>query len=68
MHMRTTLFLDDAILAEAIRQTGVKEKTAVVHLGWRRSSSGSRLAGSRRWAVRCLGWMFRRARRSARRK
>jgi len=33
MHMRTTLFLDDAILAEAIRQTGVKEKTAVVHLG-----------------------------------
>ena len=33
MHMRTTLILNDALLAEAMRQTGVKEKTAVVHLG-----------------------------------
>jgi Arc/MetJ family transcription regulator len=33
MHMRTTLILDDALAAEAMRQTGVKEKTAVVHLG-----------------------------------
>jgi Arc/MetJ family transcription regulator len=33
MHMRTTLILDDALVAEAMRQTGVKEKTAVVHLG-----------------------------------
>jgi Arc/MetJ family transcription regulator len=33
MHMRTTLILDDALVAEAMRQTGVKEKTAVVRLG-----------------------------------
>jgi Arc/MetJ family transcription regulator len=33
MHMRTTLILDDVLVAEAMRQTGVKEKTAVVHLG-----------------------------------
>ena len=33
MHMRTTLILDDALVKEAMRQTGVKEKTAVVRLG-----------------------------------
>ena len=31
--MRTTLILNDALLAEAMRQSGVKAKTAVVHLG-----------------------------------
>ncbi len=31
--MRTTLVLDDSLVAEAMRQTGLKEKTAVVHLG-----------------------------------
>lgn len=33
MHMRTTLNIDDAILADAMRLTGLKEKTAVVHAG-----------------------------------
>jgi len=31
--MRTTLILDDNLVAEALRQTGLKEKTAVVRLG-----------------------------------
>lgn len=31
--MRTTLILDDALVTEAMRQTGVKEKTAVVRMG-----------------------------------
>ncbi|MCC5868031.1 MAG: type II toxin-antitoxin system VapB family antitoxin [Gammaproteobacteria bacterium] len=29
--MRTTLNLDDALMAEAQRLTGIKERTAVVH-------------------------------------
>src|SRR5436853_1268546 len=33
MHMRTTLNIDDALLAEAQRLTRLKEKTAVVHAG-----------------------------------
>ena len=33
MHMRTTLIIDDAMLADAMRLTGLKEKTAVVHAG-----------------------------------
>ena len=33
MHMRTTLIIDDATIAEAMRLTGLKEKTAVVHAG-----------------------------------
>lgn len=33
MHMRTTLNLDDTMLADAMRLTGLKEKTAVVHAG-----------------------------------
>lgn len=33
MHMRTTLNIDDAMLADAMRLTGLKEKTAVVHAG-----------------------------------
>lgn len=33
--MRTTLALDDALLAEAQRLTGVSEKTALVHEGLR---------------------------------
>ena len=33
MHMRTTLILDDALLARARRVTGIAEKTALVHAG-----------------------------------
>ena len=33
MHMRTTLNIDDALLREASRLTGVSEKTSLVRLG-----------------------------------
>jgi len=33
MHMRTTLNIDDELLAKARRLSGIKEKTAVVHAG-----------------------------------
>jgi Arc/MetJ family transcription regulator len=33
MHMRTTLNVDDALLAEARRLTGLREKTAIVRAG-----------------------------------
>ena len=33
MHMRTTLNIDDALLRQAARLTGVKEKTALVRRG-----------------------------------
>lgn len=33
MHMRTTLNIDDEILENASRLTGIKEKTALVKLG-----------------------------------
>ena len=33
MHMRTTLNIDDALLEEAVRLTGVSEKTALVRQG-----------------------------------
>jgi Arc/MetJ family transcription regulator len=33
MYMRTTLNLDDALVEEAMKLTGLKEKTAVVHAG-----------------------------------
>lgn len=33
MHMRTTLNLDDDLLNEARRITGIEEKTALVHRG-----------------------------------
>jgi Arc/MetJ family transcription regulator len=33
MHMRTTLNIDDALLSEARRITGIQEKTALVHRG-----------------------------------
>lgn len=33
--MRTTLNLDDGLLAEAARYTGLKEKTALLHEGLR---------------------------------
>ena len=35
MHMRTTLNLDDELLSEARRYTGIEEKTALVHAGLR---------------------------------
>ena len=33
MQMRTTLNIDDAMLTHAMRLTGLKEKTAVIHAG-----------------------------------
>jgi len=33
MHMRTTLIIDDALLARAQELSGLQEKTAVVHAG-----------------------------------
>lgn len=33
MHMRTTLNIDDSLLGEASRLTGVHEKTALVRMG-----------------------------------
>jgi Arc/MetJ family transcription regulator len=33
MHMRTTLNIDDGVLKEASRLTGVREKTSLVRLG-----------------------------------
>jgi Arc/MetJ family transcription regulator len=33
MHMRTTLNIDDALLQEATRLSGIAEKTAVVRAG-----------------------------------
>ena len=33
MHMRTTMILDDALIDEARRLTGLSEKTAIVHAG-----------------------------------
>jgi Arc/MetJ family transcription regulator len=33
MHMRTTLILDDQLLARAKELTGIREKTALVHEG-----------------------------------
>ena len=35
MYMRTTLNLDDDLMAEALRLSGLDEKTAVVHEGLR---------------------------------
>lgn len=33
MHMRTTLNINDELLAQAARLSGIREKTAVVHAG-----------------------------------
>jgi Arc/MetJ family transcription regulator len=33
MHMRTTLNIDDSLLAEAARITGIREKTSLVRAG-----------------------------------
>lgn len=33
MHMRTTLNIDDSVLRQAAKLTGVKEKTLLVRLG-----------------------------------
>lgn len=45
--MRTTINIDDALLEEAQRMTGITEKTAVIHEGLRaliQRESGRRLA------------------------
>jgi Arc/MetJ family transcription regulator len=52
MYMRTTLNLDDELVAEALRLTGLDEKTAVIHEGLRaliareKSRRLARLGGS----------------------
>ena len=33
MHMRTTLNLDDTMVKEATKLTGIHEKTSLIHLG-----------------------------------
>ena len=33
MHMRTTLNIDDSLLRDAAKLTGIKEKTSLVRLG-----------------------------------
>lgn len=33
MHMRTTLILDEVLIARARKLTGIEEKTALVHAG-----------------------------------
>ena len=33
MHMRTTLNIDDALLKQAARLTGISEKTSLVRMG-----------------------------------
>lgn len=35
MHMRTTLIIDDSLLAKAQELSGLQEKTAVLHAGLR---------------------------------
>lgn len=35
IHMRTTLNIDDKLLDDAMRLSGIKEKTALVHAGLR---------------------------------
>ena len=47
MHMRTTLILDDTLLARAKELTGIAEKTALVHEGLKAliaREAGKRLA------------------------
>ena len=47
MHMRTTLNIDDSLLRNAAKLTGVKEKTSLVRLGLEAliaKESGRRLA------------------------
>jgi Arc/MetJ family transcription regulator len=47
MHMRTTLNIDDHMLKEAGRLTGIHEKTSLIHLGLKAlisQESGRRLA------------------------
>jgi len=47
MHMRTTLNIDDELLAKAARLAGVAEKTSLVRLGLQAlvaAESGKRLA------------------------
>jgi Arc/MetJ family transcription regulator len=63
MHMRTTMNLDDELLARAIAVTGIREKTAVVHEGLR--TLISREAGRR---LAALGGTDPRARAAPRRR
>jgi Arc/MetJ family transcription regulator len=47
MHMRTTIIIDDELLSQARKLTGIEEKTALVHAGLRvliEREAGKRLA------------------------
>jgi len=48
--MKTTMNLDDALLAEAQRLTGIAEKTALVHAGL-----AALVARERAWRLAALG-------------
>lgn len=61
--MRTTLNIDDATLARAAELTGVKEKTALVHLGL-----GALIAHASAQRLAALGGSERRLRPIRRRK
>ncbi len=58
MQMRTTLNLDDELIARASRLSGIREKTALIHAGLEAlvaRESGRRLAalgGKERWIRR----------------
>ena len=48
MHMRTTLNLNEDLYRKAVKTTGVREKTKLIHLGLEsllRQAAQSRLAG-----------------------
>ena len=69
MHMRTTLILDDELIARARSLTGLQEKTALVHEGLREliaRESARRLAvlGGTEPAVRAVPRRRARPRRS----
>ena len=50
MHMRTTLNLDDALMAEAMELSGIDEKTEVLHEALR-----SRIAREAGWRLARMG-------------
>jgi len=44
MHMRTTINLDDELVREARKYTGIEEKTALIHEALIAREAGKRLA------------------------
>ena len=63
MHMRTTIILDDELVEEAKRLSGISEKTAVVHAGLR-----ALIAQRSAAALAAMGGSDRRARAPRRRR